>query len=114
MEAVTGPHRKSLLRLPHAPSLARHPRQHQRGRRYGAAVERVVERVVEWMWASLDFICAERLTPAPRATARHLAGIGVVCLTDEVETQLGQISEASVTRLLARHRGERPQLAEMS
>lgn len=106
MEAVTGLHRKSLLRLLHAPSLERQQRQRQRGRTYGAAVAQVVLRV----WASLDYICAERLTPTLVETARHLAGFGVLTLSAEVEAQLGQISEASVTRLLARHRTERLRL----
>lgn len=35
MEAVTGLHRKSLLRLLHAPSLERQPRRQQRGARMG-------------------------------------------------------------------------------
>lgn len=106
MEQVTGLHRKSLLRLLHAPSLERQPRRRQRGPTYGEAVEQVVLRV----WASLDFICAERLTPTLIETARHLAGFGVLTLSVDVERQLGQISEASVTRLLARHRSERLRL----
>jgi len=106
MELVTGLHRKSLLRLLHAPSLERQPRTRQRGRTYGEEVERVVVRV----WASLDFLCAERLTPTLVETARHLAGFGVLTLTEAVEAQLGQLSEASVTRLLARHRTERLRL----
>src|SRR5579859_2874311 len=106
MELVTGLHRKSLLRLLHAPSLERQPRARQRGRTYGAEVERVVAQV----WASLDFICAERLTPTLVETARHLAGCGALTLSAVVEAQLGQISEASVTRLLARHRTERLRL----
>ncbi|MDE3230983.1 MAG: hypothetical protein KGO05_13975, partial [Chloroflexota bacterium] len=106
MEQVTGLHRKSLLRLLHAPSLERQPRACQRGRTYGEEVERVVVKV----WASLDFICAERLTPTLVETARHLAGFGVLTLTEAVGTQLGQISEASVTRVLARHRTERLRL----
>jgi len=106
MEQVTGLHRKSLLRLLHAASLERQPRTRQRGVRYGAEVERVVVKV----WASLDFICAERLTPTLLRTARHLAGFGVLALSDAVAAQLGAISEASVTRLLARHRTERLRL----
>jgi len=106
MEQVTGLHRKSLLRLLHAPSLERQPRARQRGVTYGVEVERVVVTV----WESLDFICAERLTPALLTTARHLAGFGVVTVSEEVAAQLGQISEASVTRLLARRRTERLRL----
>jgi len=106
MEQVTGLHRKSLLRLLHAASLERQPRTRQRGVTYGAEVERVVVKV----WTSLDFICAERLTPTLLTTARHLERHGVLKVNDVVAEQLGQISEASVTRLLARHRTERLRL----
>jgi hypothetical protein len=47
MGAVTGMHRKSLLRLLHAPSLERQPRRTGRGRSYGPATQdaiRVVSR----------------------------------------------------------------------
>ncbi len=106
MEAVTGLHRKSLLRLLGIVSLERQPRRRQRGPTYGEAVERVVLQV----WQSLDFVCAERLTPSLVPTARHLARFGELTLGPQVEAQLGQISEASVTRLLARHRTERLRL----
>jgi len=57
MEAMTGLHRKSLLRLLNAPSLERKPQGPRRQRRcYGAAVGDVV-RVC---WESLDYVCAER------------------------------------------------------
>ena len=70
METVTGLHRKSLLRLLHAPSLERASRGPRlRRRTYGTAVADVV-RVV---WESLDYVCAERLTPALLATAQQLA-----------------------------------------
>ena len=62
------------------------------------------------VWQSLDFVCAERLTPSLVPTARHLARFGELTLSPQVEAQLGQISEASVTRLLARHRTERLRL----
>ena len=106
MEAVTGLHRKSLLRLLGIVSLERQPRRRQRGPTYGEGVERVVLQV----WQSLDFVCAERLTPSLVATARHLARFDELTLGSQVEAQLGQISEASVTRLLARHRTERLRL----
>lgn len=106
MEQVTSLHRKSLLRLLGPAGLDRQPRQRQRGPTYGEEVERVVIRV----WESLDFVCAERLTPSLVETARHLAGFGELSLSAEVEEQVGQISEASVTRLLARHRTERLRL----
>ncbi|MGI8401491.1 MAG: IS3 family transposase [Gemmatimonadaceae bacterium] len=74
MEMATGLHRKGLLRLLHAPSLERRPRTQQRRLTYGADVERVVVQV----WASLDYICAEWLTPTLLTTARHMARFGVV------------------------------------
>jgi hypothetical protein len=96
MEAVTGPHRKSLTRLLRAPTLARQPRRRQRGRTYGVEVRPVVALV----WESLDYICAERLTPALLPTARHLARFGECALTEEVAAKLATISRATVQRIL--------------
>lgn len=106
MEQVTGLHRKSLLRLLHAGSLARKKRTTPRRRTYGVAVEQVILVV----WESLDYVCAERLTPVLVETAQHLARFGSVRLTAEVEQQLGQISEATVTRLLRKHRSHKQRL----
>lgn len=106
MEQVTGLHRKSLLRLLHAESLTRTKRTMPRQRTYGLAVEQVILVV----WESLDYVCAERLTPALVETARHLARFGSVRLTPEIEQQLGQISEATVTRLLRTHRARKQRL----
>lgn len=97
MEAVTGLHRKSLTRLLAAPSLARQPRSRQRGRTYGVELRAVVATV----WESLDYVCAERLTPALRPTAEHLAAFGECRLTPEMAAQLGRISRATVQRMLA-------------
>jgi hypothetical protein len=96
MEAVTGMHRKSLTRLLHAPTLARTPRRSQRGKRYGVAVRQAVQVV----WESLDYVCAERLTPQLLASAQHLARFGEVTLTPALEADLAQISRATVGRLL--------------
>jgi hypothetical protein len=96
MEAVTGLHRKSLTRLLHAPTLARQPRRQQRGRTYGVEVRGVVATV----WESLDYICAERLTPALLPTAQHLAQFGECVLTAEVADRRATISRATVQRLL--------------
>jgi len=106
MQGVTGLHRKSLLRLLHASSLARKKRTTPRKRTYGLATEQVILLV----WESLDYVCAERLTPVVLTTAQHLAGFGCVHLTDEVEQQLGQISEATITRLLRKHRSRQQRL----
>jgi hypothetical protein len=106
MEQVTGLHRKSVLRLLHASSLARKKRTTRRKRTYGLAVEQVILVV----WESLDYVCAERLTPVLVATAQHLARLGSVQLSAEVAQQLGQISEATVTRLVRQYRARKPRL----
>jgi len=98
MEAVTGLHHKSLVRLLRAPSLRRQARQVKRGATYGVEVRDVV-RVV---WESLDHICAQRLTPSLPSTARHLAGFGELALTDETTALLAKISRPTVQRMLTR------------
>lgn len=106
MEVATGLHRRSLVRLLQSPGLERTLRTRQRGKVYGPPVEDVI-RVV---WESLDYVCAARLTPSLLPTAQHLANFGEVCLTPEVEEQLGRISRATVGRLLARFRQDEPRL----
>jgi hypothetical protein len=108
MELVTGLHRRSVVRLlsPRGPGLDRATRTRQRGRSYGHLVDDVL-RVV---WETLDFVCAERLTPALVPTARLLARHGEVRLTDALEAQLGRISRASVQRRLTRFGQDLPRL----
>lgn len=107
MAAVTGLHRKSLLRLLHAPTLERMPKRPRfRRRRYGPEVADVV-RVV---WESLDYVCAERLTPALLPTAQQLARWEELTLTHAVEGQLSAISRATVQRLLQRFQQDSPKL----
>ncbi len=108
MEQVTGLHRKSLLRLLHAPTLERKKREKGRGCTYGLAIEQVILVV----WESLDYICAERLTPALLSTAQHLARFDVLHLSAEVEEQLHQISEATVTRILRKYRSHKQRLPQ--
>jgi len=107
MEAVTELHRKSLVRLMNAPSLDRTPRGPRfRRRRYGVAVANVIRLV----WESLDYICAERLTPALLPTARQLAEWEELALTPELEEKLSSISRATVQRLLERFHQDTPKL----
>lgn len=96
MEAMTGMHRKSLIRLVAVPSLAHHPRRAPRQRIYGPDVAAIIGVV----WESLDYVCAERLTPALAQTARHLATFGELTLTPALDDQLTTISRATVGRLL--------------
>jgi len=58
MGHMTELHRKSLIRLMSG-DLERHPRTEQRGVTYGAEVGHAVRVIAE----SLDYVCAERLTP---------------------------------------------------
>ena len=108
MEQVTGMHRKSLTRLLHAHSLERTKRQSPRRRSYGQAVEEVIVSV----WESLDYICAERLTPNLLIMAQHLARFGAVKLTKEIEEQLRTISRATVSRVLRAYRSRRQRLPQ--
>src|SRR5437773_12098631 len=59
-ETVTGMHRKSLLRLLQGPTLIRRPRTQLRAKTYGAQVDDAIRLIRQ----SLDYICAQRLTPA--------------------------------------------------
>jgi hypothetical protein len=106
MERATGLHRKSLIRLLGRAELVRRARPRQRGRAYGAAVDDAI-RVV---WESLDYVCAERLTPALAGTARLLAGHGELALTAALAAQLGAISVATVQRRLSRFAIDTPRL----
>lgn len=107
MATITKLHRKSLIRLMGMPSLERRP-QKPRSRRktYGTTVTDVV-RVV---WGSMDYVCAERLTPVLRETAQRLAAWEELILSPEVEEALGKISRATVQRLLERFQQDSPQL----
>jgi hypothetical protein len=106
MEQVSKLHRKHLIRLLNGASLDRQKRRTARSRTYGLEVERVVLRV----WESLDYICAERLTPSLLWMARHLASFGVLILTAEVESQLATISPATVQRMLRKNRARKARL----
>lgn len=66
--------------------------------------------MVATVWESLDYLCAERLTPALLPTAQHLATFGECRLTAELETQLAMISRATVQRMLATLRRPTPRL----
>ena len=107
MGEVTKLHRKSLIRLMNMPNLDRAPKKPRfKRKRYGTAVADVV-RVV---WESLDYVCAERLTPVLLDTAQLLARWEELVLTSEVEVALGTISRASVQRLLKRFKQDTPRL----
>lgn len=105
MEAVTDMHRKSLIRLMKG-NLARKPRQKQRGKRYGPEVDDALRVIAE----SMDYICAERLTPNLVWMAEQLEAHGELKATSQLLEQLGQISVSSVRRRLKRIRQDQPRL----
>ena len=95
MEAVTGKHRKSLIRLMNG-SLERKARCRERGSTYGPEVNEALRIISE----SLDHICPERLTPNLEWMASHLATHGEMETDQALLEQLGQISESTVARRL--------------
>jgi len=99
MYAVTGLHRKSLIRLINGP-LTRRPRRRQRGRAYGPEVESALCIIAE----SLDYICAERLTPNLIRMAQHLHAHRELYLSPSLLDKLQRISTSTVRRILSRHR----------
>ena len=105
MEIVTGQHRKSLIRSLNG-SLERKPRSRERGVKYGPDVDDALRVIYE----SLDFICAERLTPSLGWMAEHLAKHGELKVTPELLQQLEQISISTVERRLCRIRQDQPRL----
>ena len=105
MEAVTGLHRKSIIRLMNG-SLKRKPRRRQRGRTYGPEVDDALRVIAE----SMDYICAERLTPNLTWLANCLAGHGELTASAHLLEQLERISVSTVERILARIRQDVPRL----
>jgi len=105
MEAVTGMHRKSLTRLMNG-SLERKPRRKQRGHTYGPEVDDALRVISE----SLDYICADRLTPNLVWMATHLAAHGEIDVSHPLLEQLERISISTVKRRLRRLGQDRPRL----
>jgi IS30 family transposase len=106
MEAVTGLHRKSIIRLMHS-SLERKTRTGQRGKTYDAEVSNAI-RVIS---ASLDHPCAERLTPNLVWLAKHLTAHDELQISDRLLLLLKQISISTVQRHLRTIGQDQPRLA---
>ena len=107
MEIVTGLHRKSLIRLMKG-SLTRNTRRRQRGHTYGPEVDNALRVIAE----SMDYICAERLTPNLTWLAKHLAAHGELTLSPQLLEQLARISVSTVKRILTRVRQDEPRLPQ--
>jgi hypothetical protein len=105
MEAVTGLHRKGLIRLMNG-SLERKPRRKQRGRTYGLEVDDALHIISE----TLDYICADRLTPNLVWMATHLAAHGEMDTSPLLLEQLERVSISTVKRRLKRIGQDRPRL----
>jgi len=106
MQAVTGLHRKSLLRLLHAETLERQPRTRQRGHVY----DHTVDDALRVMTETLDYVCAERLQPTLPWLAQTLAQHGELALTPPLLQQLETISVSTVRRRLAHLQQDVPHL----
>jgi hypothetical protein len=96
MEHVTGLNRKTLIRHMKRKEIERKPRRKQRGRTYGHQVDDALRVISE----SLDYICAERLTPQLVPMAKHLATHGELQPSDDLLAQLARISVSTVRRRL--------------
>jgi len=108
MEAVTGSHRKSLIRLMNG-SLERKPRRKQRGHTYGPEVDDALRVIAE----SFDYLCAERLFPNLVWMATHLSAHGELEVSPPLLEKLGRISVSTVGRILARIRQDQPRLPSL-
>jgi hypothetical protein len=109
MEAVTGLHRKSLIRLLNG-NLERQHRRRERGRTYGPDVTAAIGAIA----ASLDYPCAERLTPNLKWMAEHLNRLGELAASASVVEQLAQISISTVERRLVAIRPQQPRRRRQS
>lgn len=105
-EAVTGLHRKSILRILNG-RLSRKKREKQRGKSYGCEVEDALHIIAR----SLDYPCAERLKPNLTWMSEHLAVYGELKLDAELREQLAKVSISTVKRLMKKRGKAEPKLA---
>ncbi len=97
MEAVTGMHRKSIIRLMQG-RRGRKKRERERGKEYGSEVEDAIRVIAR----SLDYPCAERLQPYLVRMAVQLSAHGELVVTSKTLEALGRISISTVKRMLRR------------
>jgi hypothetical protein len=94
IEAVTGMHRKAILRLLNG-RLSRKKRRRERGRVYGVEVSNAVLVIAR----SLDYPCAERLQPNLVWMAHHLHRHGELNVGKESLEKLARISIFTLKRI---------------
>ena len=105
---ATGLERKYLITLLKGQGPNRKERKQQRGRKYGAKVDDAI-RIIG---STLDWICAERLTPGLVEIALHLARHGEMIVDDELLELLGAISIPTVRRTVNRVRQDEYRLPQ--
>ena len=105
---ATGIERKHPIALLKGQGPNRKKRKRQRGRKYGAKVDDAM-RIIG---STLDWICAERLTPGLVEIALHLARHGEMIVDDELLELLGAISIPTVRRTVNRVRQDEYRLPQ--
>jgi hypothetical protein len=106
MEAVTGLHRKTIIRTMNG-RLSRKKRSRERGKTYGIEVDDAVRVIAR----SLDYPCAERLQPNLVWMAQHLQRHGELRVDKETLGKLERVSVSTVKRILKRVGRSEPKLA---
>jgi len=106
MQAITGFHRKYLIRLVNSPTIniTRKPRAKERGPKYNSEVRYVVAIAAK----ALDYPSAERLKPQLVPVAKLLASHNELSLNQEVLDKLYQISISTLKRILATISRDKP------
>jgi len=105
---ATGLKRKHLISLLRGPGPNRKKRKKQRGRKYGVKVDDAI-RIIG---STLDWICAERLTPVLVETALQLERHGEMTVDDELLELLATISIPTVRRTVNRVRQDENRLPQ--
>ncbi len=106
MGAVTGMHRKSILRTLNG-QLSRKKRKRERGRVYGVDIDDAIRVIAR----SLDYPCAERLQPNLGWMAHQLSIHGEIRPQPETLEKLGRVSTSTVKRILKRVGRSEPKIA---
>lgn len=95
---VLGYHRKYVTAaLNQLPSSSKPPVKRHRPLKYLEAMP-----VIQLVWESLDYPCAERLRPVLLSTAENLARHNELDLTEEICEQLSEISQATLARRITK------------
>jgi len=106
IEAVTGLHRKSIIRTING-RLSRKKRSKERGREYGVEVDDAIRVIAR----SMDYPCAERLQPNLVWMAALLRTHGELLARPETVEKLGRVSVSTVKRILKRVGRSEPKIA---